>query len=168
MESINLNNGEFLITDDGDEEMKVFLKETVSYFFMELSQYINDNDDLGIVHYGTERTMASLFVSGALRRDRKLTGVQEYGIICTRNNREVKGRPDVFMKCTNNAIWIECKYFRDIVPLQDEHWDIPAWLEWDKKNAFAQLEIYYNSEKSQVNKLYKKRFLVTLNFKLIE
>ncbi len=168
MGTINLNEGEFIISKTDDNEMKEFLHNGVANFFKELSQYINDNNDEGIVHYATERTMASLFVSGNLKRDRTLTGLQEYGTICTRNNKEVTRRPDIFMKVGNKAIWIECKYDKYIKHLGLEHWDIPGWLLWDEVNAFSQVETYYNSEEKNLNDSYSKRYLVTLCFKLIQ
>jgi len=168
MDTVNLNTGKFVISKCEDEEIKSFLESGVSNYFMELSQYINDNDDDGIIHYATEMTMASLFVSGNLRNDPKMTGVQEYGTICLKNNKEVKGRPDIFIKSGTNVIWIECKYQKNINPLRSDHWDIKGWLEWDRQNAFSQVETYYQSEGKNLNNTYTKRYLVTLCFKLIE
>lgn len=168
MGKLNLNKGEFVISETDNDAIKIFMQNGVAYFFEELSQYINDNDDEGIVHYATERTMASLFVCGNLKRDETLTGVQEYGTIFTKDNKEVRGRPDIFLKFGDCAIWIECKYEKNILKLGEDHWDIPGWLAWDKEDAFSQVEIYYNSEKEQLNDRYNKRYLVTLYFKLIK
>lgn len=168
MKKINLNKGKFIISKCKDHDIRKFLKEGVYNFFEELSQYITDNNDEGIIHYATERTMASLFVCGNLKRKPALTGVQEYGTFCTKNHKEVRGRPDIFMKDGAKAIWIECKYEKNIQQLGEDHWDIPGWLEWDSQNAFSQAEIYYNSEKEHLNNSYTKRYIVTLCFKLIK
>ena len=146
MDNVNLNQGEFLISKC-DSPIQSFIKKGVSNFFDELSQYINENNDPEIFHYANEMTMASLFVSGNLKRNPTLTGVQEYGTICTREGKEIAGRPDIFMKYEKNAIWIECKFERNLAPLGDEHWNIPAWLEWDSKNAFSQVETHANVTK---------------------
>jgi len=52
--------------------------------------------------------------------------------------------------------------------LRSDHWDIKGWLEWDRQNAFSQVETYYQSEGKNLNNTYTKRYLVTLCFKLIE
>lgn len=168
MAELNLNNGEFIISKTDDTDIAEFLKKGVANFFKELSQYINDNDDKGIIHYATERTLASLFVCGNLKRDENMTGLQEYGTLCTRDNKEVNGRPDIFIKSGKKAIWIECKYDRNTQKVGDDHWDIPGWLLWDTQNAFSQVEIYYNSESKNLNSSYSKRYIVTLCFKLIK
>lgn len=168
MEKIKLNHGDFIVSKTEDIEMVNFLRNGVANFFDELSQYINDNDDPEVLTYATERTLASLFVCGNLRREASMTGLQEYGTLCTKNNVEVHGRPDIFIKSGDKAIWIECKYQKNIQSLGTDHWDVPCWLAWDKENAFSQVEIYYNSEASKLNKSYKKRYIVTLCFKLIK
>lgn len=168
MEEIELTMSDFVISTSVDTEMKIFLEEGVSNFYSEVIQYINENSDLGMLHYANENTLASLFYAGNLRRNNSLTGLQEYGTFYTKENKEVKGRPDIFMKAGDKAIWIECKYQRNIVQLGEDHWDVPGWLKWDAENAYNQVEVYYNSEAKQLNDSYKKRYLVTLYFKLIK
>lgn len=112
--------------------------------------------------------MASLFVCGNLRDDKQMTGVQEYGTILTKNNKEVKGRPDIFIKTGTSAVWIECKYEKNIRSLGDEHWDLPAWLAWDKEFVFNQVGTYYEFEKKTINKSYQQHYLMTLCFKVIK
>lgn len=148
--------------------MKTFLKEGAGNFFSEVEKYIRENDDMGMLHYATENTLASLFFAGNLRRNDTLTGLQEYGIFYSKNGKDVKGQPDIFMKSGDKAIWIECKYDKDMLPLGDDHWDIPGWLKWDQEKPLQQVKLYYDSEASKLNSTYSQRFLVTLCFKLIE
>ena len=168
MDTVNLNTGEFIINKNGHSEIELFLKEGVANFLDELSQYINDNADPGIVSYATEMTMASLFVSGNLKRNPLLTAVQEYYINLEDKEKQKKGgRPDIFMKSGGNAIWIECKYEGEIKTLRSGHWDMEQYVERDYRDVFPQLYKYYNSEKNVLNNSYNRRFLVSLSLKLI-
>ncbi|MDB5201356.1 MAG: hypothetical protein JWQ27_765 [Ferruginibacter sp.] len=157
----------FIIANMNNCGLADFLKNGVENYFKELEKYINDNEDEDILAYANEATMASLFMCGNLRVNPQMTGVQEYGTICTKYGKEVRGRPDIFIKDQKRAIWIECKYQKSTHHLGDEHWDIPAWLAWDKVNVFNQVETYYNSESEKLNSSYEERFIVTLCFKRI-
>lgn len=167
MKDHTISLSDFIITESPDA-IKAFIKSAVSNYFEELEKYIQENDDPDIVRYATERTMASLFVCGNLRKDEKMTAVQEYGTMCSKNNLTVAGRPDIFINHGGAAIWVECKYDRNSKKLGLDHWDIEGWLEWDSENALAQVETYYNSEKHILNNCYNQRYLLTLCFKLIK
>ena len=134
----------------------------------ELNKYINDNGDPGILNYANEMTLASLFLCGNVRRNQDITGVQEYGVSCTTKEKGFRGKPDIFMRKGANAVWIECKNQKKIKPLKEDHWNIDAWLEWDKKKIFIQLEDYYQAEKNEINDTYERHFLVSLCFKNIQ
>jgi len=158
---------EFIITNT-TEPISFILKEGVSNFFAELNKYISDNGDPGILTYANEMTLASLFLCGNVRRNQDITGVQEYGIDCVKNGKTFRGRPDIFMKSDENALWIESKFQRDIVSLTSNHWDIDSWLLWDNQEILPQLKSYYDAEKILTNPSYTKYYLVSLCFKLIK
>lgn len=158
---------EFIITNT-TEPIYSILKEGVSNFFAELNKYISDNGDADILTYANEMTLASLFLCGNVRRNPDITGVQEYGVSCKKKEKGFRGKPDIFMRKKANAVWIECKNQKKIKPLKEDHWNIDAWLDWDKNKIFIQLEDYYEAEKNEINDTYERHFLVSLCFKSIQ
>lgn len=155
-----------LITTLNEGNILTFLKESISHFFKEVNLYIDENDDPTLFGYCTERSLFSMYINGLYRNSTTITAIQEYKIDFPENK---KGRADAFIKYNHSAIWIESK-FEGIRTLEDNHWEIMPWLQWDRSFILTQLQKYYDSEKVHLeNKtIYLEHYLITMVFKIIK
>ncbi|RYZ87361.1 MAG: hypothetical protein EOP04_11855 [Proteobacteria bacterium] len=148
-----------------DKRLNGFILLSLSGFRQALLQYINKNDDAGILGYCNELTLTSLFTAGLFRVDPGITAIQEYSVSDEKGR---YGRPDIFVNYQNHAIWIESKFGRASIINHENHWDIEQWLEWDHAIALQQAEDYYLMEQKHVNQTYENgHFVMTLIFKEI-
>ena len=155
------------IISDCDVFMQEFITKSLACFKAELELYINKNNDPVVLDYSNERTLASMFVNGLVRKDNDITALQEYGTPLLEI--EKNGRPDIFINYQQNAIWIETKIDKSYNIDKKNHWDIESWLLWDYGFAFKQVEKYFDSEKNHLNECFTEgNYIMTLVFKLIE
>ena len=166
-----------------DTFLKVFSKNIVESFFIELNNYLNLTDDYNIVEYATERSLLSMSLNGYCRKfgnnlsnekfDYSFTLIQEYSIRLLNGS---TGRPDCFFILNTEqekfGFWIESKFdgFKRY-GIQEDHWNKARWKEWNAE-ILKQLTVYYKSElalsENAIFKIYNELFLITLSFKLIK
>lgn len=145
-----------------------FIKTSIVNFKEELEFYIQENEDPVVLYYSNERTLASMYVNGLIRGDKEkaATVLQEYST--TRQDLGGHMRPDIFIRYKRKAIWIECKMDKTFL-IQNDHWDVKNWLEWDYNTVFSQGMSYYNAEGKLLNSSYDSgHYVMTLIFKLIK
>lgn len=94
-----------------DDRFKSFIELAVSQFFKELYLYTEHNSDPVLLAYANERTLCSLLVNGIIRDDAErhlVTAIEEYKIYFEQEKKY--GRPDVFIRWGETAIWVESKF----------------------------------------------------------
>lgn len=183
MEKIEIIQPLILSDLKDDTFLKVFSKNIVESFFIELNNYLLLTDDYNIVEYATERSFLSMTLNGYCRQfgnkssneksDYSFTLIQEYIIRLLNGS---TGRPDCFFilntEKEKHGFWIESKFegFKRY-GIQEVHWDKACWKVWNAE-ILKQLRDYYESElalcENEILKFYKDLFLTTLSFKLIK
>lgn len=163
--------------------LRVFSKNIVESFFIELNNYLTLTDDYNIVEYATERSLLSMALNGYCRQSGKKLGndrsdyaftlIQEYTMRLLNGS---IGRPDCFfiLKTEQEKLgfWIESKFdgFKRY-DIQEEHWNKTRWKQWNAE-ILKQLMVYFKSElalsENALFKIYNELFLTTLSFKLIK
>jgi hypothetical protein len=148
-----------------DTNFEIFIKNAIEQFYAELNLYTTHNNDTVLLNYANEQTLTSMFVNGLIRKDgdnKSVTAIQEYKIYF---EDELKhGRPDIFIRSGEAAIWVESKFDTDTW-IGEDHWNVGSWLEWDMK-IFRQVQRYYSQESRTINNTYKEHYIMTLAFKL--
>lgn len=142
-----------------------FISNATDCFFKELNLYMVHNEDYEILDYANEQTLCSLFVNGIIRKDSEkhmVTAVQEYGSYSKTDKRH--GRTDLFLRVANAGIWVEAKYDKNNETIDENHWDIQTWFQWDEK-IFNQVMDYCNMEIEDMNSSYQQFYVMTLVFK---
>ncbi len=150
-----------------DREIKEFITKGLNHFREEVNLFIKKNNDSGIFGYSTEQTFAALFVNGLIRNDREeeITALQEYKLSFIETGSY--GRPDIFLRVKDMAIWIECK-IDDRFNITNNHWHVGDWLTWEENAILKQVEKYYNSEKNFINDTFTGgHYIMCLSFKLL-
>jgi hypothetical protein len=155
------------IISNCDFEIQQFLAKGLICFRDELLLFIDKNDDNGILGYSNEQTLAAFFVNGLIRRDLEgeITAMQEYK---TSSSTKKNGRPDIFLRVKDMAIWIECKFDSTFKIDHVTHWSVESWLLWDEMEPLAQSRKYYESEANLINPTFTGgHYIMTLVFKLV-
>lgn len=151
-----------------DVEIENFITKGLNHFREEVNLFIEKNSDSGIFGYSTEQTLAALFVNGLIRNDtdREITALQEYKLSFIETGSY--GRPDIFLRYKESAIWIECK-IDDKFVITNNHWNVEDWLKWEKNAILKQVEKYYDAEKNFINDTFSGgHFIMCLSFKLLK
>jgi len=147
-----------------EEPIRSIIESGVRTFYDEISRYMLHNNDYEVLQYSNEQTLAAMFVYGLIRNsgDRQITALQEYGAEFETGS---YGRPDIFLRVDDLAMFIECKYDKT-KSFRGDHWNIDKWLAWDKEAIFNQCLNYYTAEK--LNETYVGgHYVSTMVFKLI-
>lgn len=142
------------------------LKHSITYFFAELNHFMTHNQDYSVLEYANEQTLAAMFVNSIIRNDKeeKISALQEYGTVFEAGGSY--GRPDIFLRVNDTALYIECKYDKT-KNIRSDHWNIEGWLTWDKTAIFDQVMAYCTAEK--LNESFSGGcYAVTMVFKLID
>jgi len=155
----------YQIIHSEDKFISDFLNSAIPNFYKEIAFFARDNSDNLFLKYANERSLASQFVNGIIRNDNdwNISAIQEY----TTEFKEEKryGRPDIFLKCGENVIYIECKYDREKAG-NGNHWKPEKWVEWDN-SIYNKVLAYYNTEKKDLIKVTGGYYIMTMAFHLI-